>query len=154
MKQSRRRLDAAALLGVLATGLTLAASESIRDVDFKNLDYPFYSTGNTGEPEKLTWLPLGGTSLLSLCDGRHKFVCEEAVPPVPLAHPEVPHIEIPSPEVCPSITGGGAAFWSPRRTLGDERSSCCHLSFRRHSSLELHLHTEHAIREAHGDRVA
>ncbi|HSR06493.1 MAG TPA: hypothetical protein VLM42_05035 [Bryobacteraceae bacterium] len=93
------------MLAVFGFGSFLSgASGSIRDIDFKNFTYPFYADDDVGVPGNLTWNPTDETRLITLHNGRYKVACDApALPP-----PRDP--KVPNPELCPSITGGGATF--------------------------------------------
>lgn len=64
-------------LVVFAFGsIALAASGSIRDVDFKNFIYPFTAHYFISVPNKLNWMPTTENDVITLRNGQHRFPCE------------------------------------------------------------------------------
>lgn len=94
----------------LSLGVMPGASPSIREIDFKNFSYPFYTDDFPGVPGQLTWLPLEATRLVGLVDGRYRFQCDANLP---LGRPKTMKVlgnEVPMPDPCPTLTGVAATF--------------------------------------------
>ena len=55
----------------------IGTGASIRDVDFKNFVYPFVTVDLPSVPNQLQWMPLAGSSRVSLRNGRYTSRCNE-----------------------------------------------------------------------------
>ncbi|MGP0072651.1 MAG: hypothetical protein ACLPWF_12055 [Bryobacteraceae bacterium] len=64
------------LLAILAAG-SMARGASIRDVDFKNFDYPFIHSEFVSVPNRLRWMPRARAELIAFRDGRHTLSCDD-----------------------------------------------------------------------------
>jgi hypothetical protein len=95
--------------------VALAASGSIRDVDFKNFAYPFIEHKSVSVPSRLRWLPLPGADLITPHNGEHTFPCDD--PPCELLavdrvdFGDIKGITGTSAIVTTTFHTGGTAHW-------------------------------------------